>query len=130
MNSRQGNRLRGTLVKSAVQKYNQNNQNQASSAFGLLNDMAGSNSYNHGSFSSSGIDAGSCFSIDICPDLVLALVAALAALASYLIYNAITVAGKRKKRSEEVGFFSSVADAISPSIQKLGDFAILGISFN
>ena len=41
-----------------------------------------------------------CFTIDICPDLLLAAFAAAAAAAFWLIYTAITQnAGRRKKRS-------------------------------
>ena len=43
-----------------------------------------------------------CYSVDICPDLLLAAIAAAAALAFYLIYMAITmvpVGRKRRKRN-------------------------------
>ena len=40
----------------------------------------------------------SCFDLEICPDLVLAAVAAFGAIAFFLLYQAITVAGRRRKR--------------------------------
>ena len=49
--------------------------------------------------SHSGMSSGSnCFTIDICPDLLLAAIAAAAAGAFFFIYQAITMA-MRKKRS-------------------------------
>ena len=48
-----------------------------------------------------------CFTIDICPDLLISGLTAAAAAAFYLIYMAITVkAGRRKKRSPQ-NFFQS-----------------------
>ena len=56
-----------------------------------------------GSFSGGGygggMPGGSCFSIDICPDLILALITAAAAAAALGLYLLIVGAGKRRKRS-------------------------------
>ena len=49
----------------------------------------------HGGSSSS----DNCFDIDICPDLILAGIAAFSAAAFYSLYVAITMAGRRRKRS-------------------------------
>ena len=112
MNFHQRNRFSANLLNSAAQKYNRNVQQHKS-----LGDLEGSDSSVYGSFSGFGADAGSCFSLDICPDLVLAMVAAAAAAAAFLIYNAITVAGRRKKRSgtlnDDDSFLSSVFYPIS-----------------
>ena len=43
----------------------------------------------HGSYSGGG-GSSSCFTIDICPDLLIAAIAAAAAGAFYLIYTGIT----------------------------------------
>ena len=43
-------------------------------------------------------DPGSCFSLDICPDLILALIAAAAAAGFYFLYITITMAGRRKRK--------------------------------
>ena len=42
--------------------------------------------------------SGSCFSLDICPDLILALIAAVAAAGFYFLYITITMAGRRKRK--------------------------------
>ena len=47
-----------------------------------------------------------CFNIDSCPDIVLAAFAAAAAGAFFLIYQAITMAMRRRKR----GFVQNPAD--------------------
>ena len=59
---------------------------------------AGTSSY-HGSFGSLGMGGTDCFTIDICPDLLLAAFAAAAAVAFWLIYTAITMNAGRRKRS-------------------------------
>lgn len=48
-----------------------------------------------------------CYSVDICPDLLLAAIAVAAAAAFYLLYMAITmvVGRKRRKRSLEKNDF-------------------------
>ena len=58
-------------------------------------------SHGHGSYSGGGSGGmGSCFTIDICPDLLISGLTAAAAAAFYFIYQAITVkAAGRKKRS-------------------------------
>ena len=61
--------------------------------------LQGAASGGHGSYSGGG-GSGSCFTIDICPDLLIAAIAAAAAGAFYLIYTGITKASaKRRKRS-------------------------------
>ena len=50
----------------------------------------------YGSFS--GGSGSNCFTIDICPDLLLAGIAAAAAGAFFLIYQAITMAGGRRRK--------------------------------
>ena len=60
-----------------------------------------------GSFSGGGGGGGSdCFTIDICPDILIAAIAAAAAGAFYLIYQGITMAMRRRKR----GFMQNPAD--------------------
>ena len=59
-----------------------------------------------GSFSSDGMTgaggSGSCFSLDICPDLILALIAAAAAGGFYFLYITITMAGRKRKRKRSL----------------------------
>ena len=43
-----------------------------------------------------------CYSVDICPDLLLAAIAAAAALAFYLLYMAITMVVGRKRRKRNI----------------------------
>ena len=52
-----------------------------------------------GSHSGGGYATSSCLTVDICPDLLFAAIAAAAAAGFYLIYEAITVKGRRRKRS-------------------------------
>ena len=47
-------------------------------------------------------DPGSCFSLDICPDLILALIAAAAAAGFYFLYITITMAGRKRKRKRSL----------------------------
>ena len=54
------------------------------------------------SSASSSSNPGSCFSLDLCPDLVLAVIAAAAAAGAYFLYITITQAGRRKRRSPSV----------------------------
>ena len=78
----------------------------------------------HGSFSGGG-GTGSCLSIDICPDLILAAIAVAAGGAVFLIYQAITVAGRRRKRddhNEEDTFFGSFFSLFLPKYLGLEDF--------
>ena len=62
--------------------------------------LQGSGSSSHGSYGGGGYgsDPGSCFSLDICPDLILAAISAAAAAAAFLIYQAITMAGRRRRK--------------------------------
>ena len=71
-----------------------------------------------GSFSGGGhggTPPGSCFSIDICPDLLLAALAAAAAAGFVAIFIAITMAGRRRRRREEgsLTIFSSISDILN-----------------
>ena len=60
---------------------------------GLFGSLSSSGGYSDMSSSS-----GSCFSLDICPDIILALLAAAAAAGFYFIYITITMAGRRRRR--------------------------------
>ena len=71
-----------------------------------LVDLQSSQSQMYGSLSGGGhggygmgTPGGSCFSIDICPDLILALITAAGAAAALGFYLAIVAAGRRRKRS-------------------------------
>ena len=59
----------------------------------------------------------SCFDVDICPDLLLAGIAAFAAGAFFFLYQAITMAGKRKRRKRDVaaeeGLEADLADVFA-----------------
>ena len=85
----------------AALKYQAGLQSAAPSGLSWLTDpLQGSSSSSYGSYGGGyGLDPGSCFSLDICPDLILAAIAAAAAAAAFLIYNAIVAAGRRRKRS-------------------------------
>ena len=97
------------------------------------NDLGVAEYGGHGSFSSGGVGSGSCLSIDICPDLILAAIAAAAGAAVFVIYQAITVAGrKRKKREEEdigkTNFLFSLASLFLPQYLRLEDFFSIGMN--
>ena len=64
---------------------------------GLLGGLFGSLS-SSGGYSDMSSGSGSCFSLDICPDIILALIAAAAAAGFYFIYITITMAGRRRRR--------------------------------
>ena len=55
-------------------------------------------SFSSGGYSDMSSGSGSCFSLDICPDIILALLAAAAAAGFYFIYITITMAGRRRRR--------------------------------
>ena len=55
-------------------------------------------SLSSGGYSDMSMSSGSCFSLDICPDIILALLAAAAAAGFYFIYITITMAGRRRRR--------------------------------
>ena len=87
-----------------------------------------------GSFSGGGYGStppGSCFSIDICPDLLLAALAAAAAAGFVAIFIAITMAGKRRKRSEEsqLSILSSISDILNLGNGRFKDFIFLIICY-
>ena len=127
MGSRQRNNFRqGSAQK--YQPYMQNRPAQSASPLGWFSDLSSTGSDSYGSYSGSG-GSGSCFSIDICPDLILAAIAAAAAAAAFLIYQAITVAGKRKKRddeSSEDSFLSTIFSRIISENLRMEDFIHLG----
>ena len=126
MGSRQRNRFRqGSAQK--YQPYMQNLPAQSASPLGWFSDLASTGSDDYGSFSGGG-GSGSCFSIDICPDLILAAIAAAAAAAAFLIYQAITVAGKRKKRDDESenSFLSTMFSRIFSENLRIEDLMHLG----
>jgi hypothetical protein len=108
-------RLRPQLALMAAQKYQVDRQGQGG---GWVSDLLGSGSGGHGgSYSGGGgygSSPGSCFSIDICPDIILAVIAAAAAAAVYLLYTTITAG--RKKRSTgtgDVGPLGGLADFLN-----------------
>jgi len=136
MNSRQGYRLQGNMMNGAAQKYQPFMQNakqaQVASPYGWLGDLNGSGASSHGSYSSHGSDPGSCFSLDICPDLILAAIAAAAAAAAFLIYTAIVAAGRRRKRSDgsfDDSYLSTFLQAFAPNHLHLANFVSLGRYF-
>ena len=57
-------------------------------------DLSGSLSGGSSSSSSPG-----CFNIDLCPDLIVATLAVFASVAFFMIYQAVTMAARRKRRS-------------------------------
>ena len=70
-----------------------------------VNDLSNSNSHGYGSIDlglggsySSSYGSASCLTIDICPDLLFAGLAAAAAAGFAFYYISITMAGKRRKR--------------------------------
>ena len=67
---------------------------------GSLSQLAGSFS-SGGGYEDSGSSSGSCFSLDICPDLILAAIALAAAVAAFVLYQTITMAGRRRKREAD-----------------------------
>ena len=70
-----------------------------SSVLSRYTDLKGAGTSSHGSFGTFGMGGTDCFTIDICPDLLLAGFAAAAAAAFWLIYAAITMNAGRRKRS-------------------------------
>ena len=105
-----GTRVRYPGFGNAALKYQANMQNLKSKAssssllslFGGGGDLQGSSSDSYGSYGGGyGVDPGSCFSLDICPDLILAAIALAAAVAAFVLYQTITMAGKRRKREAD-----------------------------
>ena len=75
----------------------------AGSNNGLFGDLLGSEAGHKGSYGGHGggfMGSDSCFSIDICPDLIFAAVAAAAAAGVYVIYQAIVTKGKRRRKRD------------------------------
>lgn len=70
-----------------------NGQSQTSPSYSWYNDLMGSPSSGYGHED----PGGSCFSIDICPDLIIAAITAAAAVAAVAIFNAIGVAAAGKR---------------------------------
>ena len=134
--NRQINRFGGAgLNRLAAAKYQA--QAQAAAAAALagwlgLGDQQASQSQQYGSFSGGGYGGspgGSCFSIDICPDLILAAIAAAAAAAAFFLYITITGAGRRRKRSDgskEASVLDSLVQAWLPRHAGLSDLFHLG----
>ena len=61
--------------------------------------MGGYSDTSGGSYSGmGGGGGGSCFSLDICPDIIITLIAAAAAAGFYLLYVTIQNAGRRRRR--------------------------------
>ena len=70
---------------------------------GTTSDLDSTGSDLLGSLSGGGMaQSGSCFSLDICPDLILALIAAAAAGGFYFLYITITMAGRKRKRKRSL----------------------------
>ena len=63
-----------------------------------------------------------CFTIDICPDLLLAGIAAAAAAAFVFLYQQITLKGKRKKRALDSNAFECL-----PFHHELFDWLTVGM---
>ena len=81
--------------------------------------MQGAASGGYGSYSS--MSSGSnCFTIDICPDLLLAAIAAAAAAAFYLIYQAITMAMRRKRSLSIIDTFDTSSAFVVFELLHLG----------
>ena len=57
-------------------------------------DLRGSAQNSYGSYGGGGASPGSCFSLDICPDLILAALAVAAAAAVFLINQQIVAVGR------------------------------------
>ena len=53
-----------------------------------------------------------CATIDICPDILIGAIFAAAAVAFYLLYMAITKAGRRKRQAEKFPLLSQVQDIL------------------
>jgi hypothetical protein len=52
---------------------------------------------------------GGCFTIDICPDILIAAIAAAAAGAFFFLYEAITMAGRRRRRKRHSRQFDNAS---------------------
>jgi MFS superfamily sulfate permease-like transporter len=103
------------LALAAAQKYQADRQQVGGGVSNFISDLMGSGSGGHGgSYSGGGgygTSPGSCFSIDICPDIILAVIAAAAAAAVYLLYTTITAG--RKKRSSDSWTWGGWPDLLS-----------------
>ena len=98
---------------------NQNMQSQSISPLSWSSDLDTSGSHGYGDFSSFG--SSSCFSIDICPDLVLGAIAAASAAAGFLIYTAIINAAARRKKRDDNTFISFLLESsIGEVLKTLG----------
>ena len=144
--NRQMNRFGGNRFGAAAKYQAQaQQQQQAPSGLAWLGNSLGlggggqdplqsSQSQPYGSYASGygggGSPGGSCFSIDICPDLILAAIAAAAAAAAFGLYIAITQAGRRKKRSdgsvEEESFLDSFIRSWAPQFVGLSNLFHIG----
>ena len=77
------------------------------SSYGYGGGSYGGTGGSFGSLSLGG-SGSSCFALNICPDLLLAGVAAGGAAAAYLLYTAITVKAGRKKREADSSFYTGL----------------------
>ena len=90
------------------------------------NGLQTSQSQMYGSFSGGGYGhdggspGGSCFSIDICPDLILALITAAGAAAALGFYLQIVAVGRRRKRSLGKSPWSPLLQPLVGSLFGLG----------
>ena len=113
------------MAYSAAQKYlpyaqNMHNSDSLASSMQLFGTHSG------GGYG--GSSSGSCFSVDICPDLLLAGIAAAAAAGVFVIYAAITMAAERKKRSSKSG--SNSFQSVLANIINLGKIFSFDYEFN
>ena len=99
----------------------QNVQSQSSSSYDWLSDL--DTSASHGSFGGfSSFGTASCFSIDICPDLLLGAIAVAATGAGFLIYTAIVAAGRRRKRNSDDYFTTFFSSGFEGLLTLLGSY--------
>ena len=83
----------------------------------------------HGSYSGGG-GSSSCFTIDICPDLLIAAIAAAAAGAFYLIYTGITKASAKRRKRSSMPFDDALIDPISFVSEHVTDILFSGESID
>ena len=83
----------------------------------------------HGSYSGGG-GSSSCFTIDICPDLLIAAIAAAAAGAFYLIYTGITKASAKRRKRSSMPFDDALIDPITFVSEHVTDILFSGESID
>ena len=127
------NRLAMAQRLAAAQKYQQQLQgSESSSSFGWVTDLLGSDSQSHGSYGGGGggSTTGSCFSLDICPDLVIVAITVAGAAAAYLLYTAITAGRRRKRSAGGDGDLGVGAGSFYPFVSFAEEFLAEGTEFN